>query len=452
MSQHPALRRGLRRAKGVALLLVLTTIAVLALVLVEFSSTAHTHLNTGVNIRDEVRATQLAETALVMTRACLDQTAWGPLAAQQDRIDPEQLCNLMLGIFVRSRVDLPIGGLSVELKNVQGLGLEKGDVEEISLQAEDAFIGLGGLRCPPGQRRCGTRLRVMAQMRAMFCDPAIAHIFEKEQADGTRYTREEVMGNLIDWIDADDNRIYIDPQNWGSLQDGTGEGEDAYLRELEERYRSKDAPFESIEELRMIRGINEELYDYLKDRVSIYAASSQVNVNSASAEVIGAMLGSTIRGYHTMAFQGCGEDVETVGPGLGNPRELMVAYANIIRDATRAKQGFFITKPYRSARDFVNVAKDPATFLIQQMNQMTGGQAGQLLDIRMFLARYRMLPEQYAAVQQIIDWNQVQKSVSVLNRVYRLRVRGKVGNMTKQIFAILRAEGKTVRTLYYREE
>lgn len=432
------------------MLLVLTTIAVLALVLVEFSSTAHTHLSMGVNMRDEVRATHLAETALVMTRACLDQTAWGPLGAQQDSIDPEKLCDLMLGIFVRSRVDLPIGGLSVELQNVQGLGLEKGDVEDITLLAEDSFIGLAGLRCEPGQRRCPSRLRVMSQLRSLLCDPRIAHVFDNEQEDGKKYTREEIVGNLIDWIDANDNRIYIDPLNWGVLQDGTGEGEDAYLRELEERYRSKDAPFESIEELRLVRGINDELYEYLKDRVSVYAASARVNINSAQPDVIGAMLGATIKGYVTMAFEGCGEDVETIGQGLGNIRDAVNAYAVIIRDATIAKQGFFISKPYRSEAQFINIAKDPGQYVYQKLVQSG---AGQLMDYNTFLEmRYRMPIQLYTAIQQSIDFAQVQKSITVQNRVFRLRVRGKVGNMTKQIFAILRAEGKTVRTLYYREE
>lgn len=443
-------RRG-RQPKGIALLLVLTTIAVLALVLVEFSSTAHTHLATGVNIRDEVRATQLAETALVMTRACLDDTAWGPMASMQDRIDPERLCNLMLGIFIRSRVDLPIGGLSVELNQIKGLGLEKGEVEDIQLKGEDGFIGLAGLWCPPGQTRCPTRLRVMSQLRAIFCDPALAHLFEKEQADGKKYTREEVVGNLIDWIDPDDNRIYIDPLNWGSVTEGAGEGEDAYLRELEDRYRSKDAPFESVEELRMIRGINDELYEHLKDRVSVYAASARVNVNTASQQVIAAMLSANRKGFFQMNFEGCGEDFETRGAGVASIEQALAAYAQMIAQATTLKQGFNITKAYRQPQDFVRIAKDPMGFIQSQMGGLAGGFVPPVEEM---LARYGMTPQLYQALvsDDFIDWNQVQRSITTQNRIYRLRVRARVGNMTRQIFAILLAEGKTVRTLYYREE
>ena len=36
-------------------------------------------------------------------------------------------------------------------------------------------------------------------------------MFEIEQEDGEKYSREEIIGNLVDWIDADDHRIVYDP-------------------------------------------------------------------------------------------------------------------------------------------------------------------------------------------------------------------------------------------------
>jgi hypothetical protein len=88
MARHPS-SRGERGASprrhgnrggqgGVALLIAVTTIAVMSIVLLEFSATARTHLTSGLNQRDELRASTLADTALVMTRACLDSKAGGP--------------------------------------------------------------------------------------------------------------------------------------------------------------------------------------------------------------------------------------------------------------------------------------------------------------------------------------------------------------------------------------
>ena len=84
-----------RRSKsqaGVALLMVLTATVILSLVLVEFSGTARTHLQSGINLRDEMRAVTMADTSLALTRACLDPAAWDSLRQMQENLDLEQLC------------------------------------------------------------------------------------------------------------------------------------------------------------------------------------------------------------------------------------------------------------------------------------------------------------------------------------------------------------------------
>ena len=43
----------------------------------------------------------------------------GTLSAFQDKVDLETLCGMMLNIFTRSRLDLPIGGLSLELQGIK---------------------------------------------------------------------------------------------------------------------------------------------------------------------------------------------------------------------------------------------------------------------------------------------------------------------------------------------
>lgn len=451
-------RRG-RRA-GVALLMVVSIIAVLSVVLVEFSSTARTHLSTGINVRDDVRATTIADTALVMTRACLDQTAWGPMGGAMKNMDMEKLCGLMLGIFVKGRVDLPIGGLSLELQGIKGLGLESGEVEELSLISEQSFIGLAGLYCPPTTISCSPRISLARLLRTQFCDPRVAHVFEKEQEDGHRYTREEVVGNLIDWIDADDNRIYIDPLTW-QFQAGAGEGEDSYLREGGLKYRSKDAPFDSIEELRMVRGINDELYNFLKDKVSVHAGSSAggqgasvgVDINTAGPEVIATLLRAASPAARQLESGTCGEDPGTANMAMD---QIFMIYANLIVRARTAKQGFFLTKPFKNPNQFIEVAKDPLTAIVNAQTQLGLPVTSQdvlnnLLgpDIGGTFAQ-----TVYPLFQsgQLVLWDDLKRSVRTQNNLYRLRVRGQVGNMSRQMFAVLRMEGGTVRTLYYREE
>ena len=107
-SLSPKNLRRRRRESGVALLMVISAVTILSLVLLEFSSSARTHLQAGVNMRDEVRAVTMADTALTLTRACLDPNAWSSLKSFQENMDLEQLCRIMLNLFIKARVDLPI--------------------------------------------------------------------------------------------------------------------------------------------------------------------------------------------------------------------------------------------------------------------------------------------------------------------------------------------------------
>lgn len=82
---------------------------------------------------------------------------------------------------------------------------------------------------------------------------------------------------IQDWFDRDS-----DP----SGQDGA---EDDYYAGLEHPYRTANRKFVSISELRLIRGIDDEVYSKLAPFVSVLPTKSSVNVNTASAEVLQAL-------------------------------------------------------------------------------------------------------------------------------------------------------------------
>ncbi len=464
-THHPVAGAGAQR--GVALLMVISAIAILAVVLIDFSNNARTHMNAGVNIRDEMRANTMADTALVMTRACMDDKAWGPMAAVRAKVDLEKLCNLLLGVFIKNRIDLPVGGLSVELEGIEGLGLSKGEVEEINLTPESAFIGLAGLWCGSrAQVTCSSRTTVISQLRSLLCDPQIAPWFEVERSDGKKYTRAELIGNLIDWIDADDNRINIDEANW-SLAEGAGEGEDAYYRDGEVRYRSKDAPFDTVEELRLIRGIDDEMFDYLKDRVSVYESQPKIDINTAQADVIASVIRANSEFFSRMEISACGED-STAPDNVAN---MINAYARLVVQARSQRMmqkifsGGFLSNPFNNINDFRGILQNPLQFMIN----LQGGQAGGLGAAMggfgalggggmspeiMILAQAGLNPQMYQAIVTpgIVNWDGVMRSVTVGSQIFRLKVRGRVGNMTRSMTAVLKRDGQTIRTLYYREE
>lgn len=460
---------------GIALLIAMTAIVVLSIVTVDFSRQSTLHLSGGVFIRDEIRANVLADTALDMTRACLDRKAWGPLGAMQSKVDLERLCNLLLGVFIRGSIDLPVGGLSVPLEGVEGLKINQGDIDSVEVKPESSFIGLVGLACPPPnmglyaeQKRqaeetpqtrvanathdplnCPQRLTTIRKLRSLLCDPKISHIFEHEFPDGQRYTRAEVIGNLVDWVDPDDNRVSIDPYTW-RLQEGAGEGEDSYYRDGDDRYRSKDSMFDSIEELRLVRGISDELYRFLKDRVSVHA-EDKVNMNTASAEVIAALLQAHTQRFQVTESYVCGEESPTADMG----RELFMRYAQMIVDARTTLQfnkmmsGNFLGQIFSNPNAFIGVARDPLQLLMGSMGSM----GGQLMDpLQLLVSRYQMTDLQYQFIQTDVQWQQLTQSLGNRDQLFRLTVRGRLGEMTRQVVAVLKQDGAVVRTLYYREE
>jgi general secretion pathway protein K len=96
--------------------------------------------------------------------------------------------------------------------------------------------------------------------------------------------RPEVVDALIDWMDADDT--ITAPEG----------AEDAYYKER--GYNCKNAPIDSLDELSMVKGFDKEL---LVDKqflhyVTAAQTDGKINVNTAPAEVLYAVLGAQTTG------------------------------------------------------------------------------------------------------------------------------------------------------------
>jgi general secretion pathway protein K len=106
-------------------------------------------------------------------------------------------------------------------------------------------------------------------------------------------TRDVVVDSILDWRDPDDF-VRING------------AENEYYQALKEPYDCKNGPFDSVEELLLVRGVTPELYYgkkkkegdenqeervALKDIFSIYATGEQIDINSASLPVLRVVLG-----------------------------------------------------------------------------------------------------------------------------------------------------------------
>ncbi len=85
---------------------------------------------------------------------------------------------------------------------------------------------------------------------------------------------EEIAYNIIDWRDSDST---FEHPNYGA--------EDDYYNHLQAPYAAKNAPFEVIDELLLVKGINRALFDKMKEFLTPFG-SGATNINTAAKEVI----------------------------------------------------------------------------------------------------------------------------------------------------------------------
>ncbi|HOW42508.1 MAG TPA: type II secretion system protein GspK [Candidatus Omnitrophota bacterium] len=85
---------------------------------------------------------------------------------------------------------------------------------------------------------------------------------------------QNLAAAIIDWRDSD-----------SELTVPLGSAEDPYYRTSSSSYEAKDAPFEIVEELLLVKGFSQNIFDKLKDYITIYG-SGKVNLNTASRPVL----------------------------------------------------------------------------------------------------------------------------------------------------------------------
>jgi len=120
--------------------------------------------------------------------------------------------------------------------------------------------GLDGLTATP--------LATLTQLRAMMNDPKYDFIFDEEDANHDRVRRDDVILAMKDWIDLDESGSGLDPTNpTNPFVNGFSDENSAYDRYLP-RYKAKNETFDSLEELYMVRGVNDRFMAAFGDRLT----------------------------------------------------------------------------------------------------------------------------------------------------------------------------------------
>ena len=126
---------------------------------------------------------------------------------------------------------------------------------------------------------------------------------------------QELAASIIDWRDPD-----------SLLTIPVGSAEDSYYRNFPYAYEAKDGPFETIEEVLLVKGVTKEVFEKIKKYITIYG-DGRININTASPEALGALGLNSALVSKIMAFR-CGEDgiIGTADDGVvGDPGSVAAA-------------------------------------------------------------------------------------------------------------------------------
>ena len=292
-----------RERRGVALVAVITSIEILAVFVAELIENCTTDLHVATAERDRVKAEYLAKSGINLTRLLIARepqirAVVAPFYQMLTGRAPPQLNvwdfgDTLLAPFADFNGAKELGAdTGIDFGMMEGIKDTGGTFEVITVP-ENSKINLNSplfLSGPEASK--STAMQLFALLGGnQSPDSPYDPMFSQRDADGQFTTRLDIVSDVIDWWDIDEQRTVFDP---GSKAIALAGSEDDVYGQFRDPYVVKNAPLDSLEELRLIRGIGDDFWatfvepnpDDPRDRkVTIYG-SGIVNVNMAPPDVL----------------------------------------------------------------------------------------------------------------------------------------------------------------------
>jgi type II secretory pathway component PulK len=402
-------QKSLGGQRGVALIVVLTAVAVLSVAVSEFSYNTRIAVGMTYHSEKEVQAYFNARSGIMIALFTLEakevvDKVVGQFASVLGGVNTNQIeiwraIEPLCGGFSTGRFNL-YGMDLIDFEGVGGMGMPSKQGFECKVDLEDGRINLNNVT------NTGDKQTLYSELRGVFMQQ-----FQSDLFDENEKRVDELIASIIDWADQDDNKTQVEQGFIQEAMGGSGEGGD-YSKY---GYDVKNAKYDTVEELRYVDGVTDGIYCLLKDKVTVYN-TEKLNVNTADLEVIKGLV--------------CSHMPLEAQLGLCNPRgraQGQIAPIDIIGqhfEMCRQVKNKLFTPPFSSAKSFVNFFNKLSAFL----QAMPGGglPGGLPLDTASLI-----------------------KKVGTKGRVWRVTATGKAGNVEKTITAVLdTSAGKIV---YWRE-
>ncbi len=139
-----------------------------------------------------------------------------------------------------------------------------------------------------------SRTRLAQQLLGLMGPPQYSPLFEGEDLDGQLSDRQTICREIIDWTDSDTDLEPCDP----SAAAPSSGVEDNFYQTIGLPYFRKNAAFDSLDELRLVRGVGDAFWATFVDpdprdpkkRVVTVWGQGKINVNTANAQTLLALV------------------------------------------------------------------------------------------------------------------------------------------------------------------
>lgn len=295
--------RARRQRRGVALILVLSSLTILTVMLSEVQDENAAEFASALTARDAVTAEYAAKSAINLSRLLIAaeptiRKTLAPLFVMMGGPPPQipvwEFTDRVMGAFndaAGAEAFRSLGGF--DLTKGKNLGLT-GAAFEIKVVDEDSKINVN----EPARGGAFGQSRLASELIGLMGGQQNNALFEGRDADGQFSDRQAVCSSVIDWADPDGETYVCDPNNPTAQSAGA---EDSFYERLKRPYSRKNAAFDSLEELHKLRGFNDDFWatfvepdpDRPEKRTITVWGQGTINVNTANPQTLLAFICST---------------------------------------------------------------------------------------------------------------------------------------------------------------
>ncbi len=257
-----------RRQRGAALIFVVVSLTLLAAMTVDHVYKSQIDVASSQNNRDEVKAEFMARSAINLTRIMLK--------VQERVIDRHRnviakflgkdlqisdIMPMLLQIFF-GNADL-LAGFGMDTGDVRGLDIPRGygKPEIVAIDSEDGKLNVN---CAFARTDTDPQVQMLArQLFTMFSNPRYEELFQNLDEIEDPNRPMALTRAIMDYVDPDQSRF-----------SAAGAAEDYRYMSLPDPYEEKNNLMDSVEELHLVNGINDEVWTHFGPSMTVYGTCS----------------------------------------------------------------------------------------------------------------------------------------------------------------------------------